>query len=298
MKAPQTPNERKNYTKELDLTVDYNDGDIVIFDHVKELAKLYPLKPTTNLVALCSKGSMQLEINGRSLELHDSDVFVCPSNSRIDKYTTSEDFECKVLSLSNHIVQGLLRDKSNIWNQALYVNQINIIKMSEVCKDEFNYYYSLICSKIHNRDLTAHQDIMQTLVKAMLLEICLILEQLSGKVVSEGKKLSQGKLMFNRFLEMVSNSEVKRRPINYYADQLAITPKYLTMLCLKYSDKTASDWIIQYTTEDIRFFLKNTSLSIKEISAKLGFSNMSHFGSYVRKHLGMSPSTFRHGNVY
>ena len=66
------------------------------------------------------------------------------------------------------------------------------------------------------------------------------------------------------------------------------------MLCVKYSDKTASDWIIQYTTEEIRFYLKSSNLTIKEISAKLGFSNMSHFGSYVRKHLGVSPNEFRH----
>ena len=66
------------------------------------------------------------------------------------------------------------------------------------------------------------------------------------------------------------------------------------MLCLKYSNKTASEWIVQYTIEDIRFYLRNSNLSIKEISGKLGFANMSHFGSYVRKHLGVSPTDFRH----
>jgi transcriptional regulator GlxA family with amidase domain len=50
---------------------------------------------------------------------------------------------------------------------------------------------------------------------------------------------------------------------------------------------------VLYTVEDIRFYLKNTTLSIKEISAILGFANMSHFGSYVRKHLGVSPSVIR-----
>ena len=93
----------------------------------------------------------------------------------------------------------------------------------------------------------------------------------------------------------MNTSDVKRRPITYYAGKLAITPKYLTMLCLKFSNKTASDWIVQYTIEDIRFYLRNSNLSIKEISAKLGFANMSHFGSYVRKNLGASPSDFRHG---
>ena len=66
------------------------------------------------------------------------------------------------------------------------------------------------------------------------------------------------------------------------------------MLCLKYSGKTASEWVAQYTVEEIRFFLRSSHLSIKEISARMGFSNMSHFGSYVRKHLGVSPSEYRY----
>ena len=66
------------------------------------------------------------------------------------------------------------------------------------------------------------------------------------------------------------------------------------MLCLKYSNKTASEWVAQYTVEEIRFYLKSTDLSIKEISALMGFSNMSHFGSYVRKHFGVSPSEYRY----
>ena len=152
-------------------------------------------------------------------------------------------------------------------------------------------YYALIASKLRPSS-HSHHEIVPTLIRAFLLDLCQILEDLQD--VREEVKLSQGKILFNRFLRLISSSDVKRRPISHYASQLAITPKYLTMLCLKYSDRTASDWIIQYTTEDIRFYLKNSNLSIKEISAKLGFANMSHFGSYVRKHLGVSPSDFRH----
>lgn len=295
MATRQTPTDMANSAQHNDLPVDYTDGDLIIFDHMKELAKLYPLKPMTGLIALCTKGSANFVHTGRDVELHAGDVLLCPPNSWIDKFNASNDFECKVLSLSNNIMQVALHDRSNVWTQAIYINQLSVIHMSDVCKEEFNYYYSLIYSKIHNRNTAAHKEILQTLVKALLLEISVNIEQLLGQIAVEGKKMSQGKLMFNKFMKLVSNNDVKRRPISYYADQLAITPKYLTMLCLKYSDKTASDWIIQYTTEDIRFYLKNTSLSIKEISAKLGFANMSHFGSYVRKHLGMSPSTFRHG---
>ena len=66
-----------------------------------------------------------------------------------------------------------------------------------------------------------------------------------------------------------------------------------TRFCQQYSDKAASEWINQYVVEDVRHALKSTTLTIKEISDSLGFASISHFGSYVRRHFGMSPSKVR-----
>lgn len=284
--------QQKNYIDYGNLIVDYADGDVVIFDHVKDLSSLYPLKPMTSLIAMCCSGSLTLKVNNVQVEVKTNDVLFCPPKVFIEDFSFSDDFECKILCLADHIIQALLHDKITLWNHAVYVNKLNVISMSDICTTEMNNYYALICSKIKNHRTAPQYEIIQTLIRAMLLELCFILENRHGK--GEEVKLSQGKMLFNRFLGLISNNEIKRRPISHYASLLAITPKYLTMLCLKYSDKTASDWIIQYTIEDIRFYLRNSNLSIKEVSAKLGFANMSHFGSYVRKHLGMSPSDYRH----
>ena len=40
------------------------------------------------------------------------------------------------------------------------------------------------------------------------------------------------------------------------------------------------------------------TLAIKEIAVKLGFCNLSFFGKYVRKHLGLSPNHYRKANGY
>ena len=287
-----TKKDHRGYIDFRNLVIDFNDGDAQVYDDVKDISRLYPLKPMTNLIILCATGQVEINSNGRKIEAGSGDVLICPPNMKITDCIYSNDFICKVICLSDHLVQGLLRDRSDIWHRAVYLNQMNLITMSDVSREEFKFYFALISSKIHNANSGAPHEILLALIRALLLDICFIMEDVHG--VERELKLSQGKVLFNRFLNFLSNSEVKRQPISFYASQLAITPKYLTMLCQKYSDKTASQWVIQYTTEEIRFYLKSSDLSIKEISAKLGFSNMSHFGSYVRKHLGMSPSEFRY----
>ena len=291
------PNLSKNpqhgYIDFTNLVIEYNDGDVQVLDSVKDITLLYPPKPMINVIALGLSGHSKMATNGRTIEFGQGDLLICPPNVRLEDSEHSDDFGCRVLLLSDHIIRELLRDKVDVWHQAVYVNQMNVVSISNVCNEEFILYFSLIQSKISNQHERSPREILMSLVRIQLLEICWILA--NRPETESNQRLSQGKILFNRFLSLVSGSPVKRQPIAHYASQLAITPKYLTMLCLKYSNKTASDWVIQYTIEEIRFYLRSSNLSIKEISAKLGFSNMSHFGSYVRKHLGVSPSAFRHG---
>lgn len=272
--------------------VNYTDGDFSLYDQVKDLSQFFPLRPMTNLIGFCKAGSLSMQIGDREVVVNANDVLFCTPNDRIDHLQASPDFDCKLLYISDHILQGLLHDKISIWHRAIFIDHKNIISMSSVCREEFNLYHALILSKMRNaKDKSS--DIIKTIIRALLLELCNFLEKYEV-VKEESGNLTQGRILFNKFLNMVSSNEVKRQPISKYASELAITPKYLTMLCLKYSNKTASDWIIEYTLEDIRFYLRRSNLSIKEISAKLGFANMSHFGSYTRKHLGMSPRDFRY----
>lgn len=286
-----TEKDQIRYIELGNLVVDFSDGDVLLFDTVKDISPLYPLKPSTTLIAACFAGSQKLMANNGSIDFSVGKVIICPPNMKVSVGEHTNDFACRVMCISDHLVGGLLRDKMDLWHHAVYVKEMNSVEMSQACQDELQLYLSLIRSKLKRKKTPTPNEIMLALLRALLLELCFALES-DGNIHHE-KKLTQGKVLFNRFLSLISNSQVKRMPISHYASQLAITPKYLTMLCLKYSNKTASEWVAQYTVEEIRFYLKSTDLSIKEISARLGFSNMSHFGSYVRKHLGISPSEYR-----
>jgi AraC-like DNA-binding protein len=77
------------------------------------------------------------------------------------------------------------------------------------------------------------------------------------------------------------------------ASDLCISPKYLTAICKKQSGKTANEWIREQVLEEIRYYLRQTDLSIKQICDRLGFSNSSFFGKYVKEHFGMTPMQLR-----
>ncbi len=93
-----------------------------------------------------------------------------------------------------------------------------------------------------------------------------------------------------RLLSRPTNTE---REVRAYAEQLLVTPKYLSAVCKEKTGRTAMDWITESTVSHIKYYLLQTDLTIKEIAFKLDFPDVSFFCKYVKKHLGKSPVEYR-----
>jgi AraC-like DNA-binding protein len=101
------------------------------------------------------------------------------------------------------------------------------------------------------------------------------------------------KEIFNRFLQLMSQQQTKRQKVTYYADQLNITSKYLSVISKRVSGKSPMRWITESVMEDSYMLLTKTDLSIKEISNRLGFPNPSFFGHYFSEQSGVTPVDYR-----
>lgn len=291
--------------KELDIDgamssdpINYIEGDIAIIDDLKELSiNNEPIPSTSNPMRLkvivlifCAEGKLQVDVNGAPYIIHKNDALFCTPNVIVNNYMISPDFKGKVLCLSSRFIQQQLQSSADIWNKVFYITQNPKLHLEENEVNVFNQYYELLRSKVKQRDHVYHQELMQALLQAFYYDMS---NALNRFISSENKLLRQGELLFQRFIDLLSQSSQKKRFVSHYSNLLNVTPKYLSMVCKDVSGKSASEWINEYVTEDIRYRLKYSSKSIKEISIELDFPNISFFGKYVRAHLGMSPTEFR-----
>ena len=98
---------------------------------------------------------------------------------------------------------------------------------------------------------------------------------------------------FNTFLEELSKHYLQERSVGFYAEQLHLTPKYLTTLLRSTTGRTASEWIDEYVILEAKNLLKYSTMNIQEIAYYLNFPNQSFFGRYFKQHTGMTPSAYR-----
>lgn len=82
-------------------------------------------------------------------------------------------------------------------------------------------------------------------------------------------------------------------PLRGYAKKLGITPAHLSTIVKQTTDKTCVEIITSMVIMDAKAQLKSTDLSIHDIAYSLNFTNMSFFGKYFKRHVGMGPLEYR-----
>ena len=77
------------------------------------------------------------------------------------------------------------------------------------------------------------------------------------------------------------------------AEHFHYHPKYISSLIKKHTNKSFSEIVFEGRMWEVCSYLKNSALSIDEISRLCGFNDRSYFNKQFKKRYGMSPQAYR-----
>jgi len=103
--------------------------------------------------------------------------------------------------------------------------------------------------------------------------------------------------LIKRFIQLLDNYHLKEHAVTFYADKLAIHPNYLNSLVKKHTGMSTKEIIQNRLLLETKYLLHSTTLSIKEISNKVGFSDPNYFTTFFKRLEKMSPANYRTAGV-
>ena len=160
-------------------------------------------------------------------------------------------------------------------------------------REELKTYFSLVKDAAENNDYF-RVDIIKRLLAAYLYKLGSILYRHRPELQEEAAKpLKREEILFKEFIKLVSEHHRKERRVDFYADQLYLSPKHFSTVIKKVSGKTAGHWIDEYVILEAKTLLKYSAMSIQEVAYYMNFPNPSFFGKYFKHHTGMSPSEYK-----
>lgn len=272
----------------------YHDEEIIIIDRIK---KIYPLNlqaiKTESFVALlCLNGHSSLLVNNNAYEVNKNNLLICSPYIMLKPIKASPDFECIGLSLSQEYIKKIMLISADSWKLKQFIENNPILALNEEECTVFQQYYDLLRSKLTGTPIRHQKELINALLQAFTYEFHDSLERFFNSNPTM-EVYNSGHNLFNSFIDLLAASYPKNRSVNYYAEKLFVSPKYLSSVCKARCGETASALIKEYVIRDIKYLLKCPEKSIKEIANELDFSNLSFFGKYVKNQLSMSPKQFR-----
>ncbi|MBX6379379.1 MAG: AraC family transcriptional regulator [Thermoflavifilum aggregans] len=242
---------------------------------------------------LCQKGHISFLFNDVKMTCKRNEFVFWFANSRLTDLQVSKDFKAIVLLVENNFLYDNVPDQNFSIDAVLHSKRYPLrdlrdkVKRQRVLKN-----FEALNARFQDKKHRFYEEVLKLQMRLFIFEMW----DISADEYERRKRSLQTGTLFERFMSLVQEHCMQEREVQFYADRLHITAKYLNAVSKQNSGITASDWIQRFTKERIELLLQNENLSIAQIADEMNFSSYSYFTRYVKKVLGVTPSKYRNRN--
>ncbi|MBQ9362545.1 MAG: AraC family transcriptional regulator [Bacteroidaceae bacterium] len=158
--------------------------------------------------------------------------------------------------------------------------------------EEFLLLYKMLKCKLSDDSYAFKEDVARNVLS--IIECNVFNDFLRYKQTEHGQHLQTRKdELFKLYLEEVKKHFVEERSVAFYAQQLCVTPKYLSTVIREVTGRHAIDFITTFVINECKALLHTDNISVKEVCSRMNFSNQSFFAKYFKQHTGMTPKEYK-----
>jgi AraC family transcriptional regulator, transcriptional activator of pobA len=239
---------------------------------------------------LCHRGSIRFVFNDQEMECRSGEFLFWFAESKLLGLQFSKSFKATALLVEKDFLNSNLPDQGWSINALLHsrvypVKALHARNGKQKILSNFKWLYDRFLEADHR----FYKEALNLQMQLFILEMWHIF----ANEYERRKHSLQTGTLYEQFMQLAQEHCTTEREVQFYSNQLNITPKYLNQICKQTSGITASGWIQRFARERIIILLENKKLNISEIADKMEFGSRSFFTRYVKKLLGATPSEYR-----
>lgn len=239
---------------------------------------------------LCRKGEFRFSLNNREFDAREGQTLFIPENAVFQVLGSPSAVEVHIFVYRIEPIRDIMG------NLALSMYPYTELT-AETCyvwhtdeEEELLRYIALLDDTLkHGKELFNSFE-QKLLLIGLTYRLCGIY---SRKLVNRRDSVGHKDETFIRLIGLIEQNFRSQRGVEFYADKLCLSPKYLSNLSKSVSGYTVQELVFKAIVREAISLLKNTQKTVLEISEELNFPNVSYFGTFFRKQTGMSPMQMR-----
>ena len=244
---------------------------------------------TYGAILICRKGKAMLNVNYKEWKLYEGAVITLFPNDVVE-LKVDGDFEVEILKYN----PSLLREASLQLEQTVYssLRKDRCRQDTPVVTNIINGMFGLLKVYFDQSECTCISQLVLCQLKAFFIGFHEYLQR-NPQYRPDEVKSYRVRELFNRFMMLLEKDYKISRDVNYYAEKMNISSKYLTNIVNQVTGHTPKTIIDQYVILQLKLHLKRSTQSIKEMAWEFHFADVSFFCRYFKKHTGLTPQQIR-----
>ena len=249
------------------------------------------------LIAFCEEGEVLCNINGHQYLLQQDYCAILPPGTIVRPNLSTTSHTIKVAAIGQRFLTDTLSLKKETWNVLHFLSSNPIFPINRASSYKMFLYKELLLALIREESHVYSKQTRRYHFASMVCEMFSLLNKMIPEYQRRNINRSRATYIVRNFIELVNADNGSHRSLNYYADQMCYTNKHLSNIVKKVTGKSPSQFIKENTIKQIKYKLRQSNLSIKELADYFGFPTASFFGKFVKEHTGMSPMQYRMSEV-
>ena len=219
-----------------------------------------------------------------------NDLVVIPYPNRVSNLAAHTNMQAEWLAVDYKFLQNLLPSNNYSIGGSISLNQDPVIKLTDEQALHLLSDFHRIRERMDDQHLQFYLELMGSLCLTMMYDIFEAHAQRDATDTHTDRTSYIVKQLMALLATGISSTE---RDVNYYAERLNVSPKYLSATIKRVTGHSVTSYINRHTVPILKDYLGDERLSLTQIADQMNFSSLSYFSRYCTKHLGKSPSEYR-----
>ncbi len=244
------------------------------------------------VVLFVSKGGCSIRINNQIKEIEEYCLVLIPKGIKIEA-NPDESRPFLIIYFSESFFARTAVDTAFLRNfKSFNTNEYNYHVLRVPM--EYATYYEFVSMQLklskQNYNQAIYRDLAHNIVKQIVLLAAIYADDwFSGEILGQ----SAGVKLVRCFQELVEERVIKEKQVAFYADKLNVGIKKLTNLTKETLGLTPKGVIKEELLRISKKLIVESSLSIKEIAWKLGYTDVNNFSAFFLKETMVTPTEYR-----
>ena len=245
------------------------------------------IEPSYIYIVKCNKGVAEFYIHFEDTTLSHGVGFIVDGNEKIELISESREIELSVYKISYNFFYELIFELNNDIFKTFWSNKTHIID-KEYLSIANNFLEQI--EVIYNRDNYNSKDkLITNLIQCYFLDMYEHLKKAAPESFINNTNQKRERII--KLHDLIF--EYKVRDITFYSEKLNISSRTLYSTTYDILGLSPKEVVNSVIISNIKNIIRKTNLGNKEIADMFGFSDLSSFSQFFKRHQGQSPTKYK-----